>query len=143
MKNKQTTISLEASKLISELGVEIESEKYWVKHRRWEKKNKKMVEVKPFWILELWGKITRSEYYPALSLQELFSALPAIGEKKGIIENAGVCTNCGASKMKYCICADAGICSYEDYHAPKLLDTFLSQGMTGVSAEIIRIIKEK
>ena len=71
MKNKDKTLNLKASQAIASLGIECESEKWWMKY----KNEKEFITRYP----ELFSdslKITKT-----INLQELFSALPDIALK--------------------------------------------------------------
>lgn len=151
MKNKDKTLNLEVSKLISELGVEIESEKYHIgdsdKNTFIGTGNETMkIYGSPFDGLE------QEEYQfvlPAPSLQELFSVLPAIGEKLKWLNIADPILVNHMSGSTFLYAKDIEYETYDLWKIPRtekvahnLLDTYLSHGMEGCSREIIKLIKE-
>ena len=112
------TLNLQASKAIQALGVEVESERWWV----WIDKKNPQVVHKMITCSE-WHKdiLKTDKKVPAPNLQELLLTLPEIGEKLG-----------------WSISPEA-----KRIHAHHLLDIFLEKGMEGVSEEIIGLVENK
>ena len=119
-----TTLTLKASKVLHELGVVVERERYWIKPAN----EPRYVTFGP--------RNTFSENhgiaYPALLFSELLSALPEIGEKLG---------------WKNIAEADATSMVYKTdsmpewlYNAHRLTDTYLQSGMEGVSEELTKLL---
>lgn len=125
------TLNKEASKAVDDLGVEVLSENHL------------------FWAVPRGGSNyellsggtpyqTISGSYTALNLQELILVLPAIGEKLGwkewMTDKLPCCPTCHGkySHMR----TETAMCHH-------LLDIFLTDGMEGVSQEIIKLIEEK
>ena len=116
MKNKQTTLSLEASQAIASLGIECESEKWWMKNPF----NGTIFISREHETFDPSWRIAKT-----MNLQELLALLPAIGEKLGWFK-----------KEEYTVWIK--IRRIRHY----LLDTYFTHGMEGCSREIIRLIKE-
>lgn len=133
----QNVLNIEASKALAELGVEVESEKWW--HFLPDTMKNCIVLPSKFF----------DNAVHALNLQELFSALPEIGKKLGWGEEEWVChgsIECIKGKKElHNPCVFEEIEAGHIKHAHSLLDTYLSSGgdMEKVSAEIIRLIEGK
>lgn len=121
------TLSLKTSKKLAELGVEVESEEMWY-----------IVDGKSYLLPYGTCRMNWTEKYPALSLQEIFTALPAIGEKLGWEDSyvAFSATNADTG----------GTCSqWSGWKgiAHTLTDAYLANKMEGVDQELYTLLVNK
>lgn len=141
MKNKDKTLNLEASQAIASLGIECGSEKWHAEYRH--------AHNQPKWKWVITDDLYEGDYWyyrneiSAPNLQELLALLPAIGEKLNWDKEPKLCY-----PFEFTYGHHRGV-HYEEgtdiqWHAHNLLDTFTANyDMRDVSAEIIRLIKEK
>jgi len=118
---KPTTLNLEASKAIHELGVEVESEKWWSDELI-------MQGIAKEWVIVTSKAYDKAQYIPAPNLQELFLALPEIGEKLGWDEREELRDPMFNEIRNY------------KYYSLILTDTYLESGMEGVSKQVIELL---
>lgn len=126
-------LNLEASKALSSLGVEVESEKWWFHKKTMgvdELCNSQKSVSLGFILANSNGG--SDESIRAYNLQELFLALPAIGKKLGWNEEENL------SRLRR-----MGWNSTPNAHTHRLTDIFLKGKMPAVSESIINLIEKK
>ena len=138
---KDKTLNLEASQAIASLGIVCESESSWLEDiNGYRIERTKIVLTIIEGLISNGKKVSNKGFYLAPSLQELFSVLPAIGEKLEIYGTK--CYACAGCNYNNLFQENGDPCI--KHLGYELLDIYLTNyDMEDVSVEIIRLIKEK
>ena len=142
--NPMNTLTKETSKLIADLGIEVVTEKWWVKV--YDDNHEVVWKLQSDTTMRIWSP--NEEKYPAPSIGETLLALEAIGEKLGWENKQHPYGRLTIQKEYDCSisCArcvvNKRIKPYE-YHAQHLTTLFLdkTKGLKAVDAYIAKLLK--
>ncbi|KKL59617.1 hypothetical protein LCGC14_2213490 [marine sediment metagenome] len=141
------TLTKETSKKIAALGIEVETEKWWITEKAHDTTCLTWYSPEHDYIDVIDGYHYESndiyDVIPAYTFSETLLALEAIGEKLG---KHTACPICGAENIKICDCTKRNMELEEwvywwHYHAHRLTDLFLDGGMKAVDAYIAGLLK--